>query len=125
MEIIKKVIILFGVLVLTSISANLVGRLYSYLLDLRGGFSGFIVPEFWGSFFDGFFPAYILFLSLLFTAFGGKQKYWWMGILLIPAAVVELYLDASHIYFPIALGVAGWLLGWLVAKFLPKIKLLA
>lgn len=120
MEILKKIIIFFGVLVLSYFSAIKVGEFYAYFFDLPTGFSSFIVPGFFGDFFDGIFPAYIFFLTLLFTAFGGKQKYWWIGILLIPAAAVELYLDASHIYFPIALGIAGWLLGWVVTKFLPK-----
>ena len=61
--------------------------------------------------------SYIFFLFLLFTAFGGNKKYWWLGILLIPAAVFELYFDLEHIYFPILLGLLGWVLGWLLTKF--------
>lgn len=58
--------------------------------------------------------AYIFFLTFLFTAFGGegKTKYWWIGILLIPALALEVYLDPAHIYFPILLGILGWGIGW-------------
>lgn len=64
----------------------------------------------------GFPLAYIFLLTLLFTAFGGTKKYWWVGILLIPAVVFEVYFDIAHIYFPILLALAGWLLGFLVRK---------
>lgn len=60
---------------------------------------------------------FIFFLTLLFTIFGGEKKYWWIGILLIPAAAFEIYFDFSHIYFPIALGLIGWAIGWLIYKF--------
>ena len=40
---------------------------------------------------------YIFFLTLIFTAFGGAKKYWWISIGLIPAALFEVYFDLSHI----------------------------
>ena len=55
--------------------------------------------------------AYIFFLTFLFTAFGGKKKYWWIGVGLIPAVAFELYFDLQHIYFPLAIGLVAWLLG--------------
>ena len=60
--------------------------------------------------------AHIFFLSLLFTAFGGKHKYWWLAVSLIPAAIVELYAERQYLYFPFLLGLAGWLLGVLILK---------
>lgn len=64
--------------------------------------------------------SYIFFIALLFTAFGGKPKYWWMAILLIPAAIVELYLEKNYLYFPILLGLAGSFIGLGIGKLLPK-----
>jgi hypothetical protein len=55
--------------------------------------------------------AYIFSLTLLFTAFGGAKKYWWIGIGLIPAVLFEVYFDLQHIYFPLAIGLVAWLLG--------------
>lgn len=55
--------------------------------------------------------AFIFFLTFLFTSFGSGKKYWWIGILLIPAFVFELYFDVKHIYLPISLCLVGWLLG--------------
>jgi hypothetical protein len=70
---------------------------------------------------------YTLLIVFLFTAFGDRKKYWWIGISLIPAVAVEL-LEYFHLYIPIILGLAGWLIGYGVSKLLklfwnkPQIK---
>ena len=64
--------------------------------------------------------AYIFFLILLFTAFGGAKKYWWIGVGLIPAVLFEVYFDLQHLYFPIAIGLVGWLVGRGVALLVAK-----
>lgn len=66
----------------------------------------------------GLFSGFVFLLPCLFTAFGGKWKYWWIGVLLIPATVFEVYFDFAHIYFPILLGLVGWGIGWMVAKYI-------
>ena len=53
---------------------------------------------------------YTFFIVLFFTFFGGIKKYWWMGVLLLPALFIEVLLDLRHIYFPIIIGLLGWLL---------------
>lgn len=116
MEILKKFIILAIVLISAYYFSVLFGDIYEKLFPGQGSIMGAVDLRS----LIGLPLSYIFFLSLLFTAFGGKQKYWWMGILLIPAAAVELYLDASHIYFPIALGVVGWIIGWVGERFLSK-----
>lgn len=70
----------------------------------------------------GFVLVYIFLLFLIFTTFGDKYKYWWIGVLLIPALVFEVYFDIQHIYFPIILGVLGWGIGWGVRKILDSQK---
>lgn len=122
MGIIKKIVILIIVLIVTYFLAGKIGEFYTDFFGLSTGFSSFIVPDFLHNFFNGVLPTYIFFLTLFFTAFGGEKKYWWIGILLIPAAAFELYFDLAHIYFPIILGFAGWILGFLISKFLPKIN---
>ena len=72
--------------------------------------------------FVGLPLAYIFFLTFLFTAFGDKHKYWWIGILLIPALWFEISFDLSHLYFPIAIGLLGWLIGLGISKLLPASK---
>lgn len=120
MSLYKNIIILIVVLVLTYFSAEPAGKFYADFLNLPTGFGSFIAPSYTYNFFDGFPLVYIFFLILLFTAFGGNKKYWWIGILLIPAVIFEVYFDLAHIYFPIALGILGWLLGWAVSKLLPS-----
>ena len=99
----------------------------AYLLSYQGG-------EFYKQFFDagssfidatalvGLPLTYIFFLVLLFTAFGGKKKYWLIGILLIPAAVAEVYLDLEHIYFPIIIGLVGFLIGQGIKLIITKLN---
>src|SRR3989344_4165899 len=105
----------------------------AFLLALKFGYCyNYFFPQspgggfFWGPSFAqivgiiGLPLAYMFFLSLLFTAFGGLKKYWWIGILLIPAVIFEVYFDLTHIYFPILLGLVGWALGWGISKLMPK-----
>jgi len=122
-NLIKNVGILIVVLILAYFSANQVGNLYVYFFP-QGASEGslFSTPKSAENFLLGIPLAYIFFLTLLFTAFGGSRKYWWLGILLIPAAAFEVYFDLEHIYFPVLLGLAGWVLGYLIARFVPALK---
>lgn len=92
-----------------------------------GKFYIMFFPDGGGSFVDGTslvgMPlAYIFFLTLLFTAFGDIKKYRWIGVLLIPAALFEIYFDLAHIYFPIALGLLGWIIGKGIEMIVAKRK---
>ena len=58
---------------------------------------------------------YTLLIVFFLTAFGGRKKYWWIGISLIPAVAIEL-LEYFHIYIPIILGLVGWILGYAISK---------
>lgn len=102
-----KTIILIVVLVSSYFSSVVAGDLYEKISGDPGTWVN-LKP------LMGLPLSYVFFLSLFFTAFGGAKKYWWIGILLIPAAAFEIYFDLSHIYFPILLGIAGWVLGYLV-----------
>ncbi len=116
MDIVKKIVILILVLVLSYYFSVFFGGVYEKLFPTPNSIVGAV--DLRG--LAGLPFSYIFFLTLLLTAFGGEKKYWWMGILLIPAVIFELYFDFLHIYFPIALGLAGSLLGYLLAKILNK-----
>lgn len=118
-SLIKNLTILIVVLVLAYFSAIYFGNFYEYFFPQSdSGGSFFSIPREAGEWLLGLPLSYIFFLALLFTAFGGSKKYWWIGVLLIPAVIFEVYFDFSHIYFPIALGAIGWLLGFLIQKLL-------
>lgn len=128
---INFVLLIIGV-VLSYVSAVYFGFMYSYLYPSVGGI--FSIPQRAGDFLIGLPLAYISFLTFLFTAFGNNQsqmsnvrgqmsdKYWWIGIGLLPAAAFELYFDLPHIYFPIALGLVAWLLGFAISRFFPSLE---
>jgi|SRR3989344_5779107 len=119
MRILKNIGIFLAVLILAFLLANPLGK-FLFPLGYTISFASFIVPEYWYYFFDGIIFSYTFFLFLLFTAFGGKGKYWWMGIAILPALAFELYFDLPHIYFPIALGIVGWVIGFGVQKITGK-----
>ena len=116
----RNIIVLIAVLILSYMTASWLGQIYKYVFpsEFVGGL--FSVPTQEATWIVGFPLDYILFLTGLFTIFGGKGKYWWIGILLIPAAVVEIYFDLPHIYFPVILGVIGWGIGYLISRFLSQ-----
>lgn len=64
---------------------------------------------------------YGFFVTAFLTALGGRRKYWWIGISLIPAILFEVVLDPLHIYFPIILGVIAWGLGTMAHRVLTKL----
>src|SRR3989344_2836621 len=114
-DFIKKIIILFAMLVFSYFSAFFIGDWYDKLFPSP---KSIFLGDF--RFITGLPLSYTFFLSLLFTAFCGAKKYWWIGILLIPAVIFEVYFDLTHIYFPILLGLVGWALGWGISKLMPK-----
>ena len=115
----KNILLLISVLVLTYVFGFYFGGGYAYFIPIiEAGF--FSIPKTSSQYIIGLLLSYTFFLTLLFTAFGGKHKYWWIAILLIPAAVFEIYFDLAHLYFPILLGLAGWLLGLGVCRIRSK-----
>lgn len=122
MRIIKNVGIWILTLILTYFFAIYFGNVYVHFFpQATGGSIGDIgISASAGMELIGLPLVYAFFLTLLFTAFGGVKKYWWIGIFLIPAILFEVAFDFSHVYFPILLGLGGWTLGWGISKILPK-----
>ena len=120
---VNKFVLFISVFFLAILFAIPLGKLYLFTFLVPQGFYSFAIPLYLYNFFDGFMSAFIFFLTLLFTAFGGAKKYWWIGILLIPAALFEAYFDLPHIYFPAVLGVIGWFLGLLLFKIVNRAKI--
>ncbi len=115
MKFFRNIFILIIILILSYFFSSYFGVLFDkfYKITEEGFFS---VPRETSMLLIGFILSYIFFSILLFTLFGGAKKYWWIGILLIPAAAFELSLDAKHIYFPLVLALLGWLIGLAILK---------
>ena len=123
MKVIKKIIrhfVLFSiVLFLIYVFAEYSVKIYKFFNPLAGVGSVAVLD---------FTPVvvlpleYLFFICFVFTAFGDSTKYWWIGILLIPAAVFELYFDLEHIYIPVAIGLIGWVIGFVISKIIDKLK---
>ncbi|MBI5457029.1 hypothetical protein HY969_04810 [Candidatus Kaiserbacteria bacterium] len=95
-----------------------VGALYfSVFPGLLGG--GFF-PDDAARSFIGIPIALVVFVAFCITFLGGKHKYWWIGISLIPAILFEIVIDPLHIYFPIILGLIAWGLATIAHKTLKK-----
>src|SRR3989338_4470755 len=109
MKILKDVLLLVASILCGYFLSMRFGILYDHLFpgSLGSGLSTDAAYSIFGT------PlAYIFFLTLLFTTFGDKKKYWWIGILLIPALWFEISFDLQHLYFPILLGLLGWGIGF-------------
>ncbi len=119
MKIIKNLLFLVVALLISYFLTPLFGKFYAYLFPKNLGGA---LPTDTILALTGFPLSYIFFLTLLFTAFGGKHKHWWIGILLIPAAIVEFYFDPSHLYIPILLALVGWLLGDLISRLFTSVR---
>ncbi len=116
-KLLKNIIIVAGALVVSYFTSPFFGKLYDV-----------IFPSITGSYIDftaliGLPISYIFFLTLLFTVFGGTKKYWWIAIALIPAIIFEAAFDLQHIYFPVAIGLVGWLIGKGLSMLIAKHKL--
>lgn len=110
-----------GLLVVTGLlsyfSSPLAGQIYE---DFIGGTSSLIDARA----LIGLPIAFIFFSMLLFSAFGGNGKYWWVGVLLVLPAAFVFYFDVEHIYFYVAVALAGLLLGQGIRYLLIQSKLI-
>jgi len=124
MQILKKIVISFILLVLSIFFSYLTGYFYKliYVVVYGSSPSGiFFIYEEAIKLLVIFILLLIFYTSLFFTAFGGSKKYWWIGVLLIPAAIFEIYFDLEHIYIPIAVGLLGWGVGFGISKLIKKL----
>ena len=109
MSMLRNIFLLAGSIILSYLFSTVFGGIMNQITGYSGTFLDFRSVV-------GFPLAYIVFICLVFTLLGGKGKYYWMGVLLIPALIIELYFDTEIIYIPIILGILGWLLGWGILK---------
>jgi len=116
-KIIKNIVLLITSLVLVYLFSGYSVKIYKFFYPFSGG-AGISVWDLTPIFV---LPLeYIFFISFIFTAFGDLKKYWWIGILLIPAAIFELYFDLAHIYIPIIIGLVGWAIGFILSKIIVR-----
>ena len=115
MKILKNVFLVLVAIVFSYLLGPQFGEIYANMFNAHGSFVNMVA-------ISGIPLAYEFLLPLIFVIFGGegKGKYWWIGVLLIPALALEVYLDLSHIYFPIILGLLGWGIGVGVRKIVGK-----
>ena len=93
------------------------GILYTFLFPASVTGS---LPDAAANWLIGVPTALVVFIFFFLTLAGGKYKYWWIGISLIPAIWFYTMFDLLHIYFPIILGLIAWGLGTMANKMLQK-----
>ncbi len=113
----RKIFVAVGLILFPAL-APFFGKFYQFFFPQNT--SIFIVSQEFVDIFIGLPLSYIFFLTLLFIAFGGEKKYWWLGILLIPAVMFELYFDLAHLYVPVVLGMLGWSAGAGLSRLMRK-----
>ena len=118
MKIFKNILLLFLVLVLSYFSSVYFGNLYKAITHDHGTWIDL-------SSIVGIHYGYVFFLLFIFTAFGDSKKYWWIGTLLIPTIIFEVYFDwrFQYVYIPIIIGLFGWVIGFALSKIINYFRL--
>lgn len=58
---------------------------------------------------------------VLLVTFGGRHKYWWIALVLVPAFLLQVTVDIYHIFLLLIWSSIAWLLGTLLNKTLTKL----
>lgn len=116
---VKNILFVFGSLVFSFVLVAVFNKFYLGIFSFDTSIM-FNVYDVSLRLIIGVCSVYILLISILFIAFGGSKKYWWIGALLIPAMAFELYFNLAHIYIPLVLGLLGWGIGLGIAKLTQK-----
>ena len=93
--------------------------LYRQTLYSGGGFSSFIIPSDFSTYPSTFFLLYTLSLAFFYRAFSRNFKP--LNLVYFFALPFLLFISSTqHIAAFLILLAAGWVLGWLVFKFIPN-----
>lgn len=82
---------------------------------------GSLIPLDATQWFRGIPLSLIFFVVFSLNFLGGRNKWWWVSVALVPAILFEVLIDPLHLYVPIILGVIAWWLGTMANKGLQKI----
>lgn len=64
---------------------------------------------------------YSFFTVAFLTMFGGRYKYWWMGVAVAPVIAFHFTVDMYHVFLIIVWTLIAWGLGTLAHKTLQKL----
>lgn len=122
---IKNLILLAVVLGASLFMSLYFGQAYLKFFPVTRGIESFVVPIEVLNIIYGLPIAYLFFSSLIFMSFGDKNKYWWIGLSILPAVGFELYFDFRHFYLPVAIVALGLLIGYAFSAVLSRYTYLA
>ncbi len=114
MKILKNI----GLVVISLFSTYFTLNSFIFLYDkfynvvIPGGY--FATYEALGQTLLGLLLGYIFFTFFFFVLFGDRHKYWWVGVLQLPALYFIIQIDLAHWYFYAGLAIAGYLLATLI-----------
>ncbi|HWO07656.1 MAG TPA: hypothetical protein VNM40_03690 [Candidatus Paceibacterota bacterium] len=114
-----RILVIASAYALTYLFAQLLGALYVSLFPHATG-GNFIGAPGTIEWILGLPITLIFLVTFLMHSVGGKNIWLWNIVALCPAILFEIVFDATHIYFPVILGVIAWFLGTLVNNILKK-----
>lgn len=94
---------------------------YIYMVFSSSSLGGTFITPSVGQWLVGAPLALIVLITFLLNVIGGKNKWWWIIISLIPAILFEVFLDPFHVYIPALTGLIAWGLGTMAHKVLQKL----
>lgn len=103
----KGFILFVTIIVLIIIFTPVFGELYSVIIN-RPMSAGFWGPD--PKLFSGFLMAYVFFIPLILTIFGGKNKYW-IIVALVAVELLFFFGAWEAVIIDAIAAIIGWLLG--------------
>lgn len=117
MRIISRIAAILFSYVLAYFLGSYIGALYAYVIPVSVTGS---LSDAAANWLIGVPTALVIFAVFFLTSIGGRYKYVWLAVSLIPSIWFYLEFDLLHIYFPIILGLIAWGLGTIAHKTLQK-----
>lgn len=113
----KNILLVLIIVIGSHFLAGTSGLALAQFLNIGGSIGGNILEYY----MFGFPVTYFFLTFLSFSLFGDKNKYWWIGIILVPALLFEVRLAPVLIIFSFIFALIAWLLGTIANKALLKL----
>ena len=114
---VRNFILLFTALILSYLTASYTGSWYNQISPQYGSvFLGTDTDS--AVLFAGALVSHVFFVPSIFGLFGFRKNIRWISILLIPPALLWIFVDIYHIYIPIILALIALGLAVLIRKIL-------
>src|SRR3989344_1718815 len=116
-NVLKNVVSIITAIIASHFLAVPFGLGLAEFLDIGGSIAGNTLEYY----MFGFPAAYVFLIILLFSSWGDQYKYWWGGIVILPAFLFGFGLAPILIFILLVIGLIAWGLGTMTHKTLQRL----